>query len=835
MTNAAQVSWDVVFEGALTELRVEHDPAMRATPAVVRRLVLHLDRAADAVADRLDAEGPVEFNVDVLIIDGPVSITTDRLRIHARRIEVGAEASLTVIAPTEAPTPDTPSGPEGPGTVTAQIIVGDWIGGPLDLTVAGFVHRLDRNSSGTGVTVERQPTGSTAVTQAAMAETGDPATGLLQLDAAKRLAHRPDLDDEEAVELAVTIANWVAETSSDRLLATDAQAYAALVASPKGHRHHVPVINLDGYLAFAESTAGVLGDVELHAGQVVGEVTDVDARRRAAEQLLRRYRAEKDFSDRLLERTYEETRDAAGAVDVARRLLTERSGEVEMAEQVFRRGVEDKEAELKREAAWSIVGAVVGVGVGVAAVCLTAGAAAPAAAGTAVAAGQVAKAGAETAKKMERLIELIKKIADLLDAIQKLMAYFALLTDMFQAIGAGVDARARAEAAGEGLPEPPSDADLMSAADWDEFEVTLEAAFEPALEFEIDGATMYLAALKKLAIRGRDYSAKRDELDRSQRLLQQHLWQTMRDEEIIDSVEDSIAELDKDRGPGLVLLGAASRLRDRLKYRLIGAILGLADAYRYEALDEPAFRPAITDTGPELLEDVTAARDALLQAKSERGAVGSWNDRVPMSDGAVISIRREAAASWVVGLGSFPAFERVRIDAIQVWLGGDPEAIGDRVHVAITNSGDYVDRHMGEVFEFTTRPLRRLFAYEFDGNGGQIDPWGRSVRVISRADDAEGDFFQPSAFTTWRIELPRTDVVNNHLQLDQITDLQVRFIGTALPDLLGPGADLAGGLESAEPGGFGLTGEAPIVGGPSSNELIEIGPDQVLLTGVTEL
>jgi len=830
------LSWDVVFDGAIPDLAIADDPAIRATPAVVRRLVLHLDRAAEALAGRLDVGGPVELNADVLVIDGPVTFETDRLAIHARRIEVGPEASFTVnrpAAPSEAP-PETPLGAP-PGSVV-EVTVGQWVGDPIDLTVVGFTHRLDENLVMASVTVGRQANGSVQVIEDPGPRPADPAMGLLEFDAAKRLAHRPDLDDDHAVELAIDIVGWVAATSPDRLLADDARAYAALVATPQGRRHHVPIVHLDGYLALAESTAQALGQVELHVGQVVEEVTDVRSRRRAAEALLRRYQSEKELSDRLLDRSYQETREAADALEAARQLLTDRGGEVEAAEAIFKRGVEDKQSELEAKAAWSIVGAIVGVGVGVAAVCLTAGAAAPAAAGTAVAATQVAKAGAETASKMQRLIELIKKIADLLDAIQKIMAYFALLTDMFDDIAEGRDARARAEAAGEGLPDPPSDADLMSAADWEEFEVTLEAAFEPALDFEIDGAMAYLGALKKLAIRGRDYTAKRDELDRSQRLLQQHLWQTLRDDEIIESVRDSIAQIDDERGPGIVLLGAGSRLRDRLKYRLIGAILGLADAYRYEALDEPGFRPTISDTGLELLEDVTAARDALLRAKTERGAVGSWNDRVPVSDGALASLRRDGSAGWAVNLGSFPGFERVRIDGIEVWLGGDLGV--DRVHVAITNSGDYVDRSRGEVFEFTTRPLRRVFAYEYRSAGADADPWGRDVGVISRADDAEGEFFQPSAFTTWRIELPAR--LNPDLRLDTITDLEVRFIGTALPDLFASTAGLVEG--SLGPGlGLGLAGPGTALDelaealDADHGDIVEIGSDHDLLSGVTEL
>lgn len=832
VSDREHVSWDVVFDGVIPDLAIADDPAIRATPAVVRRLVLHLGRAADALAGRIHVGGPVVINADVLVIDGPVVVDTNRLIIHARRIEVGAEASITVnppAAPAETPV-------EGLVDTTVEVTVGQWVGDSLDTTVAGFTHRLDETLAMTSATIACRANGSIQVIEEPAALPGDPAMGLLQLDAAKRLAHRPDLDDDYAIELAIDIVRWVAATSPDRLLADDARAYAALVATPKGRRHHVPIVHLDGYLALAESAARSLGQVELHVGQVVGEVKEVGVRRQAAEDLLSRYQSEKEFSDRLLGQSYQQTSDAADALETARQLLTDRGGEVEAAEAVFRQGVEDKQDELEAEAAWSIVGAIVGVGVGVAAVCLTAGAAAPAAAGTAVAATQVAKAGAETAAKMQRLIELIKKIADLLDAIQKIMAYFALLAEMFSDIAEGRDARARAEAAGEGLPEPPSDADLMSAADWEEFEVTLEAAFEPALAFEIDGATAYLGALKKLAIRGRDYTAKRDELDSSQRMLQQHLWQTLRDEEIIESVRRSIAEIDDERGPGLVLLGAGSRLRDRLKYRLIGAILGLADAYRYEALDEPGFRPAITDTGLELLEDVTAARDALLQAKTERGAVGSWNDRVPVSGGALDSLRRDASAGWAVNLGSFPGFERVRIDGIEVWLGGDLGV--DRVHVAVTNSGDYVDRSRGEVFEFSTRPLRRVFAYEFRSAGPEADPWGRAVGVISRADDAEGDFFQPSAFTTWRIELPTR--LNPGLRLDAITDLEVRFKGTALPDLVGSTAGMA---ERALGSGLGLG----LAGSDTDFEklaesldadqgdVVEISSDHDLLSGVTEL
>ncbi len=288
MSDREHVSWDVVFDGALPDLAVADDPALRASPTVVRRLVLHLDRAVEALAGRLHVGGPVEIDVDVLAIDGPVTIETEQLVIHARRIEVGAAASITVIPPAApADTPaDTPL--DALTGTTVEVTVGQLVGGTLDVILAGFTHRLDEHLTRTSVTVGRQANGSIQVIEEPTLRRGDAAMGLLQFDAAKRLAHRPDLDDDHAIELAVDIVDWVAATSPDRLLADDAKAYAALVTTPRGRRHHVPIVHLDGYLALAESTAQALGQVELHVGQVIGEVTDVRARRQAAESLLRR-------------------------------------------------------------------------------------------------------------------------------------------------------------------------------------------------------------------------------------------------------------------------------------------------------------------------------------------------------------------------------------------------------------------------------------------------------------------------------------------------------------------------------------------------------------------
>ncbi len=118
---------------------------------------------------------------------------------------------------------------------------------------------------------------------------------------------------------------------------------------------------------------------------------------------------------------------------------------------------------------------------------------------------------------------------------------------------------------------------------------------------------------------------------------------------------------------------------------------------------------------------------------------------------------------------AFAAYDRVRLSRLRVWLYG---ATGP-AYVQIRTNGVYDDRLNGEGFKFTAAPLQRFFQYHgAPGDAGSIDGDG----VV--ADEQRFAYFQPTPFTVWHIELPKS--LNNNVDLSGLNRVAMTFSGSAI-------------------------------------------------------
>ncbi len=777
--------WPSIVPDSAAPLALGDDPDfLQSQPSIARGCFVRLDEVAAAAAKRSQATAELAVFADVLRIEGPVGFALHRLTLHARRIEVGAGASLGVEPPAQPPTGDPAEVAQAvnptDGACRLAIRADEWAfeatATHLPLDFAGVPHALAATPAGGGIDAVLAADGSVDLREVATTAPGDALTGQITLAAARRLVHCPRLDEAWTRALPLKIADWVARTGADSLLRSDAAAFASYLRSPLGRRPFVPYLRLAEYGELARVTQTALQASELACRQLLDRALAIDDRKQAANDLLAHYGHAKAYAGQLLQQAAADAQRASQATQRAQAMVDERRSEVEAARKAFEAGIAAKKAELERKAVLAIVGGVLALGAGIAMVCVAGPAGAPAAAAGAA---QIANAGAQTARQVNRLVELLKTIAKVLDAIHKMKGYYALLKSAFDAVNDPLVARQRAEAAGLGLPQPLAPEDVMGAADWDEFMVALDASFAPALEQGVAGAADFLLALKKLAIRGKDLVATQAQLDRAQQRFQQCLWQTLRDDADLADMRARIAALDAQRGPGAVLLAYYAQLRDQLKFRLIHAIGQMAEAYRYVALAEPPFEPDVGASGADLARMLADMQQALVAAKERRGPVSDWGPEglVEQSPEALGGLRRTGSLSWVVGADNFDGLDRVRVRDIRVWV-HSAAAAPARLHVTIETSGEYLDRRSGERFDFAAWPLQRSFRYEPDPHGVERDPWGQPVRITLRANDAEGDYFEPTAFTTWTISLPER--LNPGLDRHTVDALVLEFIGTAM-------------------------------------------------------
>ena len=761
--------WSTVLPDAGAPLPIGQDPDfLWLQPSTVRAVYLRLDEVVAALGAREAPGAALAVFADVLRIEGSLLLRIAGLSLHARRIEVGAGASLDLGAADAA---DPTSRLELHG---AEWAFGDASEG-LALSVGGVRHRLSAGPPG-GLEVVVAADGSVAIDERAAPGPGDTIMAQIELNTARRLVFRPDLEPRFAQALSLQMADWVARTGDDALLRSDARALMAQLRTPRGHKHFVPALQLNEYAELAAVTQDALQAVEADYRSLFNRKLSAGEQKQAARSLLAHYESAKDFADQLLAQAAEETARASDAAELARKRLDERSRDIDARQKAFEQGIEDKKAELERKMAADIVLGILALVAGIAVVCLTGGAGAPAAAAGAA---QVGKAGAETAKQVNRLVELLKIIAKVLDAIKKIQGYYALLKSAFEVVQQPLEARKRADAAAAKLPEPLDPEDEMGEADWAEFGVGLDAAFRPALEQGIAGAEEFLLAMHKLAIRGKDLVSTQASLDRAQQRFQQCLWQTLRDQADIDDMRSRIESMDEKSRPGTVLMTYSGQLRDRLKFRLIHAIERMSEAYRYVALAEPKARPNIASSGAELAKMLADIRQDLVSAREKRATVSDWGPEalVEQTPAALAGLHDTGSMSWSVGPENFADLERIRVRDIRVWLQGDLGV--DKFNIHVASSGDYVDRLGGQSFEFVSRPLDRTFRYQRDAKGRDEDRWGQPVRVTLKANhaDGEGEYFEPTALTTWTIGLPKA--LNPGLDPTAITGVALEFVGTA--------------------------------------------------------
>jgi uncharacterized membrane protein len=761
--------WTSILPDSEAPLPLAQDPDfLWSQPSTARGCFIRLADVVPALAARQAPGADAAVYADVLRIEGSLALALTGLTLHARRIEVAADATLQL----QSPDPAHPA-------FRLDVHARDWAfagtDGRLPLTLGG-VHQDWRPAPvGGGLHAQVAADGSVDLRELAAPAAGDPLTGQIVLNAAKRLAQCAGLGPEWSRTLPLQMADWLARTGGDALLRSDAVALAARLRTPRGPQRFVPYLRLSEYGELARSTQTALQAVDQEHRSLFERALGLDDQKQAAEHLLAHYRHAKSFADALLDQAAEDTARASEATELARARLQDRASEIEARQKAFEQGIADKKAELERQAFLGIAMGVLALGAGIAMVCFTGPAGAGVAAGGAT---KVAEAGAQTARQVNRLVELLKTIAKVLDAIKKIQGYYALLKQAYDVVHDPLQARGRAETAGQHIPPPLDPGDTLGAADWDEFMVGLDAAFRPALDQKIDGADELLLAMKKLAIRGKDMVATQANLDRCQQRLQQCLWQTLRDEADIQDMQARIQAMDQQRGPGTVLMTYTAQLRDRLKFRLVHAIENMADAYAYYALEDAGIQPDVRSSGAELAKLLSDLQQKLLSAKERRGTISDWGpDGLTVQDpGLLQTLQRTGAMSWSVGRENFAGLERIRVSDIRVWLQGDLGSA--RLHIDIGTSGDYLDRLRGQPFEFMAWPLARAFRYEHDPHGRDQDAWGRPVRVTLKANDAEGDYFEPTAFTTWTIRLPRE--LNPGVDPARISGVALEFIGTAM-------------------------------------------------------
>ncbi|HEV6964033.1 hypothetical protein [Roseateles sp.] len=750
------------------------------SPTVLRGLFVDLAEPggkgvalAELLRRRANATDALEIHADVLRIAVPLQLALKSLRIHARRIEVGAGGSLALLPV------------EGVGDVSLDVYANQVVlerpEVPWRITFLGLPQAFGGADLPGHLSVRRtvDASGQAQVTAPRPVHElvpGDRLQAQFQLGAAKRLQFAKDVPGApESCSIALELARWVNDTQlctdGDAAIAAEAAVLAERLSKPLRRAHPVPLLLWGVYHELAKEQAQALALVEAQAQRFFERDEQRGAWRAAADDLLAHYENTSALSRKLRDQARTERDTALEAWNTSRDSLESQRKAVDSAKAAFDAGIEKKRTEIKTELA--LAGVAIGVSLiaGLVAACSGSGGG--------------ANQALDAAKKVEEAQSLLARINKAVEMINKVAGFFEKIHKVYELTSKDVGGLGKLRKF-EGWAKKDPAEPVPTAADWEVYRVTVEATLGPAIKLEVNGAEDYLAAMQSLAIRARDALGCGAQWTHCLAVLQQREWECERDEADRKTLEKRRAALG-DARPDLQSRMFYERMHDQLKLALLQSLSKLGDAYRYHALAEPS-REATADMSAATLNQLVAmaATDMVGALESFKTPPTDWwpepwrlsSRSSGESARALQRLQQERKLTLTLDPDQLPQFDRVRISEIRVWLQA-PHLVDREITIDIATSGLYHDFMRGTHFEFVTAPLDRSFAYVPKGEAGGD---GHRAHITHGTKEKQVDdkalFAEPTPFTTWEFAVPQES--NAGLDLATVTDVTVQFRGSCM-------------------------------------------------------
>jgi hypothetical protein len=510
-----------------------------------------------------------------------------------------------------------------------------------------------------------------------------------------------------------------------------------------------------------------------------------------------------EYVAKLLEQAELNYGNAVDAVDAAKKNLDDAELKVQLVKIDFEEiGVPDWVRAKIVEGIIKLATAAITFGVGIAAMVGTGGAAGGAAAGSAIETAKVveetAGIGSEIARLAKELKEVMEKLKEIVEALEKIYEFSK------EIVAAAGDIE-KAQAYAEKMKKMDIDtrgADITAAFQWQLYQMSADAAiagpvekgiaYAEELKLAIDAVAIYgqaLAGAQVAAVKaGQDYAAVR---------LQKELAKKQQ-----DRLREYVDSLKADEPPIIAMMQEFYQRYVDAKSSLFAAIVGYRAAFFYWALDESSIQPKVIDSVDEIntgLRDLTAItldhKNAL--ERFDPPPQDLTNTRIVIDSKEVLSKFREGnGVVWSIDLNA-PAFShlsRVRLRTVRMWLEGAVPPPSARITVQMETAGNYLDRFKGTKFQFTSKPLERIFRYRVSDKNDGMPNWRFEngtygyIEVDGTVDnEVRYAYFEPTPFGEWTIKVDSGEGVN----LSGVTKITMEFAGSVIPDTKAKMAELA--------------------------------------------
>jgi hypothetical protein len=615
-----------------------------------------------------------------------------------------------------------------------------------------------------------------------------------------------DLHPDVALEQLIWLKDWSAESKDLLPVFFRSSSLAALLLSQiNAHKNgaaFVPYLTQNVYADLATAFVAEARQYEADWRELSTQKLMTEQGIKLARTLLDNQTYETRYVEKLLEQAQSNHRNATDAVDAAKKNLDDARLKVDLVKADFEEiGVEDWKREQIIGAIISLATAAITFGVGIAAMVATGGAAG----GVAAAEGVQATADvAKAAKVGSEIARLAKELRDVMEKLEKIVEALKLVYEFSKEVVAAADDIGKAEEYAKKMKEMDIDTegvDISAAFQWQLYQQSADAciagpvekgiAYAGELKLAIDAVAIYgqaLAAAQVAAIKaGQDYAAVR---------LQKELasQQQARLREYVESLKAG-------EPPIIAMMQDFYQRYVDAKSSLFAAIVGYRAAYFYWAMDESSIEPKIIDSVDTI---DTGLRNLTAIALDRKNALEHFDPppqdlrstRIPIESNAVLDpFRDKGEAVWSVNLATpvFLDLSRVRLRTVRMWLEGATPPASSLITVEMRTAGNYLDRFQDKDFQFTSKPLQRIFRYRVsrkkegspdwkfeDGSYGYIEIDGTVDNEVRYA------YFEPTPFSEWTIKVNTADGV----KLSEVTKITMEFAGSVIPDTVSKMAEL---------------------------------------------
>ncbi len=614
---------------------------------------------------------------------------------------------------------------------------------------------------------------------------------------------RPDL----ALDQLIWLKDWSGESSALLPIFFRSSSLATLLLSQINARKNgaafVPYLTQKVYTYLASAFVAEARQYESDWRELSTQKLLTEQGIKLARTLLDNQTYQSEYVAKLLEQAELNYRNAVDAVDAAKKNLDDAELKVKLVKIDFEEiGVKDWEREQIIGAIIKLATAAITFGVGIAAMVATDGAAGGAAAAgaidTAKAVEEAAKIGSEVAKLAKDLKEVMEKLKKIVEALKKLYEFSK------EIVAAAGDIK-KAQEYAEKMKKMDIDtggADITASFQWQLYQLSADAAIADPVEkgiayamdlkLAIDAVAIYgqaLAAAQVAAVKaGQDYAAVQ---------LQKELAKQQQ-----DRLREYVDSLKADEPPIIAMMQEFYQRYVDAKSSLFAAIVGYRAAFFYWALDESSIQPKVIDSVDKI---DTGLRDLTAITLDRKNALERFNPppqdltntRIVIDSQEVLSKFREGnSAVWSIALNAsaFSDLSRVRLRTVRMWLEGAVPPSSARITVHMETAGNYLDRFEGTKFQFTSKPLQRIFRYRVSDKREGTPNWRFEngtygyIEVDGTVDDeVRYAYFEPTPFSEWTIKVNPSEGVN----LSGVTKITMEFAGSVIPDTEAKMAELA--------------------------------------------